>query len=296
MTEGTAAHTVNCNQCGGELHPDEGQIFLTCPFCGSTVFLDKSQVVFHWYLAATLNEEKARGALARWMAGNETVKDLDQKSQVTGSSFEYFPLWYFKHRSLDDREQILLTPAAAISVSEIRRLRLPAGALRKYDESVDSQAHVPSVPLEAALGWLAQQGVPGGQITERFLQHVPLYTFNTPIGLSLTPPWWRRPDRCCEYLPGQRGNPYRTIGVLARWSSSALRASRFWRAGERGRRVSPWYPGLRRLDNRALRCLPWRPGWRRRYERCKLSTVLPARTVGAWCRSRRAGDRYLPVL
>jgi hypothetical protein len=56
----------------GELHPDEGQIFLTCPYCGSTVYLDKSQVVFHWYLAPTLDETQARASLARWMSGSQT--------------------------------------------------------------------------------------------------------------------------------------------------------------------------------------------------------------------------------
>jgi DNA-directed RNA polymerase subunit RPC12/RpoP len=79
------ATRLSCTQCGGELHPDEGQAFLTCPYCGSTVYVDKSQVVFHYYLASTLDEAKGRGFLARWMAGNQTVKDLDQKSRVVGS-------------------------------------------------------------------------------------------------------------------------------------------------------------------------------------------------------------------
>ena len=85
-----------CTQCGGELHPDEGQVFITCPYCNSTVYIDKSRVVCHWDLASTLDENKARANLARWMAGNQTVKDLDKKAQLTGSTFEYFPLWYFK--------------------------------------------------------------------------------------------------------------------------------------------------------------------------------------------------------
>ena len=67
------ANVFPCTQCGGELHPDEGQIFLTCPYCESTVYLDKSRVVFHWYLASTLDDQKARTNLARWMGGNETV-------------------------------------------------------------------------------------------------------------------------------------------------------------------------------------------------------------------------------
>jgi DNA-directed RNA polymerase subunit RPC12/RpoP len=166
-----------CSQCGGELHPDEGQIFLTCPYCASTVFIDKAQVVFHWYVAPTLDESRARAALARWMAGNQTVKDLDQKSRITSVQFEYFPLWYFKHRGEDGREEIILEPAAAISISELRSLNLPAGDLRKYDPDLDAQAHAPSVPLEAALGWLEERGLPAGQVAERALVHIPLFTF-----------------------------------------------------------------------------------------------------------------------
>ena len=135
---------VSCTQCGGELHPDEGQLFLTCPYCNSAVYLDKSKVVFHWYLAPTLDEGKARGALARWMAGNQTVKDLDKKAQIVGSTFEYFPVWYFKRRDPDGREQVLLEPAAATAISEIRHIQLPAGDLRKYEGGLDAQAHTPT--------------------------------------------------------------------------------------------------------------------------------------------------------
>jgi hypothetical protein len=171
-------NVVSCAQCGGELHPDEGQIFLTCPYCSSTVYLDKTQVVFHWYLAPTLDEQKARGALASWMAGNQTVKDLDKKASVLGGSFEYFPVWYFKHRSSDQQEQIILEPAAATSVSEIRNLRITAGDLRKYDPSLDTQAHPPSVPLQAGLSWLKEnKGFPAEEIVEKSLVHLPLYTF-----------------------------------------------------------------------------------------------------------------------
>jgi hypothetical protein len=168
---------ITCAQCGGELHPDEGQAFLVCPYCGSSIYLDKAQVVFHWYLGATLDEANGRSALARWMAGNQTVKDLDKKSRIVGMKFEYFPLWYFKRRTSEGQERILLEPAAATSVSELRRLDLPAGDLRKFESSIDAQAHPPSVPLDAALGWLEGRGIPGDQVIEKALVHIPLFTF-----------------------------------------------------------------------------------------------------------------------
>lgn len=171
------ATTLLCTQCGGELHPDEGQIFLTCPYCGSTVYLDKERVVFHWFLAPTLDEKKAGASLARWMAGNQTVKDLDKKAQITGEAFEYFPVWYFKRRSPDGKDDIFLEPAAATSVSELRTLKLPAGDLRKYDSAVDPQARPPSVPLETARGWTLERQPSSEKIAEQALVHIPLYTF-----------------------------------------------------------------------------------------------------------------------
>jgi ribosomal protein S27AE len=169
---------LNCPQCGGELLADHGQVFLTCPYCKSTVYLDKSQVVFHWYLTPTLQENQARGALARWMAGNQTVKDLDKKSQVVSSSFSYFPLWYFKKRDTKGQERIYLEAAAAISVSELRNLRLPAGDLKRYDDTIAAQAQTPSVPLATALGWLREHhGIGRAEVQEQALVHVPIFTF-----------------------------------------------------------------------------------------------------------------------
>ncbi|NLG72174.1 MAG: hypothetical protein GX495_09065 [Chloroflexi bacterium] len=173
----TLAQALTCTQCGGELHPDEGQIFLTCPYCGAAVFIDKSRVVFHWYLAPTFDEEKARASLRRWMAGNQTVKDLDQKARIVSAAFEYFPVWYFKTQPENGPEITAIEPAAAISISELRQLKLLAGDLRKYDSSLDSQAHTPTVPLQAALDWLSQGQLPAGEVKEQALVHIPLFTF-----------------------------------------------------------------------------------------------------------------------
>ena len=216
-------HQTQCTQCGGELHPDQGQIFLTCPYCSSTVYLDKSQVVFHWYLAPTLDEGQARQALFRWMAGNQTVKDLDKKSQVTEVKFQYFPIWYLKRRQANGsslaagKEDILLEPGAAISVSELRNLKLPAGDLRKYTSQLDAEATAPSVPLDTALGWLEERQIPRAEIVERALVHIPLYSYK-----------YRYRDS--EYLalveggtggvvanifPAKAEAPYQTIAVIS---------------------------------------------------------------------------------
>ena len=141
--ENTSSTILSCTQCGGELHPDEGQSFVTCPYCSATVFIDKARVVFHWFLSPTLDEQSAATSLARWMSGSQTVKDLDKKSKITGSEFRYFPLWYFKWRTDQDREEIALEPAAATSVTELRRLSLPAGDLKRYESSLNADSESP---------------------------------------------------------------------------------------------------------------------------------------------------------
>ncbi|NLG95753.1 MAG: hypothetical protein GX491_00175 [Chloroflexi bacterium] len=167
----TIAPTLTCTQCGGELHPDEGQSFLNCPYCGAAVYLDRSRVVFHWYVAPTISEQEAAGELYRWMSGSQTVKDLDKKARVTGQSFQYFPVWYIRRAGA---EAVKLVPAAATSLTELGQLRLPAGDLRQYEPSLDGQSLPPSVPLEAALEWA---GGEGAGIAEMALVHIPVYFF-----------------------------------------------------------------------------------------------------------------------
>jgi DNA-directed RNA polymerase subunit RPC12/RpoP len=169
-----SATALNCTQCGGELHPEQGQLFLTCPYCSATVYLDKSRVVFHWSLAPTLDENQALGALARWMAGNQTVKDLDKKARLVGTAFQYFPVWYLKYKR-QGQEHISLEPAAAASVSELRHLPLTAGDLRRYEPSLEPQSQSPTVPLEAAQSWL-KQSQDGAEIVENSLVHIPIFT------------------------------------------------------------------------------------------------------------------------
>jgi len=166
---------LKCTQCGGELHPDEGQSFLTCPYCAATVYVDKAQVVFHWYLRPTLTAEQSAAALARWMSGNQTVKDLDKKSQVTERTFQYFPIWYFKAGNKNNKNEVIrIKPAAATSITELNQLNLPAGDLIKYDSSVDADATEPTVPLDAARSWMDQSK---DEIRESSLVHIPVYTF-----------------------------------------------------------------------------------------------------------------------
>ncbi len=215
MASTAPATELTCTQCGAELHPDEGQVFVTCPFCSATVYVDKAQVVFHWYVAPTLNAAEAQAALRRWMSGSATVKDLDQKSQVSGQAFRYFPLWYFRWKN-GQQEQISLLPAAATSVTELANLQLPAGDLRPYDASLDSDSEAPSVPLEAGKDWFLQ-GRPKADIAETALVHVPIYIFKyTFRGSSYTAVVDAASGSVLANIyPAKVEMPYRLVGGVA---------------------------------------------------------------------------------
>jgi len=150
-----------------------GHRFVTCVFCGTTLFVDRAQVVFHYRLPPLLAQEEAMAALKRWMAGNDTVKDLDRKSRIGDLEAISFPVWLF--RSSDSgAERVFFEPAAPTPVPQVTDLSIPAGRLEPYRPEDDEMRVVDvQVPLETARGWLEQREV--GPIHETALVRVPFW-------------------------------------------------------------------------------------------------------------------------
>ncbi len=166
---------LKCTQCGGQLHPEEGQRFLECPFCSTSVYIDPSKVVFHWYLKSNLDESAAKSILLRWMSGKETAKALPEEAQIFDVEFQYFPLWFFKTLR-ESQEVIFLQPAAATGTTELRRLTLPGGDFESVRNAVMKNTKPPTVPLETALDWVRGE-TPNLQFLEIALVHIPIYNF-----------------------------------------------------------------------------------------------------------------------
>jgi hypothetical protein len=110
------------------------------------------------------------------MSGSQTVKDLDKKAQVVGQSFEYFPIWYFLIND-HNTEKVLLQPAAATSITEIKQLSLPAGDLKPHNSAIESQSVAPTIPLDAAKAWTMSRSTLGSQVKQSSLVHIPIYIF-----------------------------------------------------------------------------------------------------------------------
>ncbi len=171
--------TVACPQCGGENVLPSGTALLLCTFCGASIFVDRSQVVIHYRVPRLIDEPQARESLRRWMAGNDTVKDLDRLATLGALTPLSFPMWLFRFQD-GGGESVVVEPAAATPIGELADLDLPAGKLEPFgtgEERVESIAV--TVPLGTAKGWLTQRTAlkPGaaGQLAEQALVHVPLW-------------------------------------------------------------------------------------------------------------------------
>ncbi len=168
---------ILCRQCSAPLPVEQGTQFVICEYCGTTNHVDKGRTVLHYAVQSTVRENEAEASLRRWMGGNETVKGLDKQAQIAKPTFQHFPMWLIRV-SQGGQEVIYLEPAAALSVSELKHVTIPASDLEPYDHTMDPDAVEATVPYKAMLGWLGgEHSVEEKDITELSLVHIPIYIF-----------------------------------------------------------------------------------------------------------------------
>lgn len=198
---------LQCPQCGAETPLPSGERLLTCAFCDAALYVDRSGLVSHYRLPRLLGCDEAERELRRWMAGNQTVKGLDEKAEDVRLAALSFPLWMFRLRT-PGGEVVRAQPAAATTEPALADLQVPAGELEPWrapgeagGEAAGTSPGSPeaagaggeaardgagsrdgvetvaaTVPLETAREWLRQQADgPQAEITETALVHVPLW-------------------------------------------------------------------------------------------------------------------------
>lgn len=177
MASVPAPAQILCRQCSAPLPIEQGTQYINCEYCGTTNFVEKGKLVFHYAVRTTVREDEATAALRRWMAGNETIKGLDREAQIDRPVFQHFPMWFVR-TTRDGKEEVYLEPAAALSVSELKHLSIPAADLEPYDQAYDETAVTATVPYNAMVGWLKEEhGLEGSEIKEVSLVHLPTYVF-----------------------------------------------------------------------------------------------------------------------
>lgn len=208
---------ILCRHCTAPLTVPPGSQFVICGYCQTTNYLDKSQVVLHYVVRETVRPSDAEANLRRWMAGNATVKDLDNKATLEGATFELFPMWMVRAQK-DGAEQVVMEPAAALSVSELKGVKVPASALEPFDYSTSSPVVTATVPYNTMRQWLAtEHQIQPDQIRELSLVHLPIYHCK----------YRYQNQRYTAVVDGATGQvfanlfpskweaPYQTLGILA---------------------------------------------------------------------------------
>lgn len=117
---------------------DTGVKFVKCPYCASQIYLDRSGAGFYYALPYMVKENDAIGMFKRWAAGSTKAKDLDKLAQVAGVKRQYFPVYMFK-RDLNGVEQVFIETAGSTTLPGLHSLKVPAGDLKIFDPSFDTQ-------------------------------------------------------------------------------------------------------------------------------------------------------------
>jgi hypothetical protein len=176
--------TLSCPQCGGAITPGTGERVVRCGFCDAALFVDRAGVVGHYVLPWRLDVETAAANLRRWMAGNQTVKDLDRKATIGGGEAITFPLWLFRLATARG-EATVVEPAAPTPIAGLADLAIPAGELVPFRGNPEGVLATPAaVPLDTARGWLGERvgREASARVSETALVEVPLWRFTYQYG------------------------------------------------------------------------------------------------------------------
>ncbi len=167
---------VTCTQCGAALEPRADERLIKCPYCSTALVLDGSATLFHEMMLPTVGAEQAATHLRRFLAGRDTVADLDRKARLGSSHLEYFPFWAFTVHD-GGREQVVLEPAAPSALQGLQGLELPPGTTRPA--SVEAALGVPviepEVPAATAREWLVSRRGKDLSVRKTVLYHLPIH-------------------------------------------------------------------------------------------------------------------------
>lgn len=166
---------VACSQCGAKITIEDGKRFITCPFCRSSLLVEKDRTFECFYLEHRRNDIWARAFLL------SQLKDAGITDEPKGLTieFSYFPIWHITHSDGVSFAQ----PAAHTAHTEISSFRIPAGDLIYYDREKDDLGETaePTIPPEAATHWTKGDRDQIDGLTRLWLVYLPIYFFSFTI-------------------------------------------------------------------------------------------------------------------
>ncbi|MBN1883708.1 MAG: hypothetical protein JW885_16215 [Deltaproteobacteria bacterium] len=166
---------VACSQCGAKIDIEDGRRFITCPFCRSSLLVEKDRTFECFFLEHKRNDIWAKVFLL------SQLKDagIDDEPKDLAIEFSYFPIWHITHSDGVSFTQ----PAAHTTHTEISSFRIPAGDLIYYDREKDDLGETaePTIPPEAATHWTKGDRDSLNGLVRLWLIYLPIYFFSFTI-------------------------------------------------------------------------------------------------------------------
>ncbi len=129
---------TNCPKCNARVEFEVGTKFTKCSYCSSQIYIDRSGAGFYYIIPFSVQEKDAVGLFRRWAAGPTKAKDLDKRAQLAGIKRQFFPVYQFK-RDVDGKEEIRIEPAGSTTLPGLHSLKVPAGDLKIFDGSFNTE-------------------------------------------------------------------------------------------------------------------------------------------------------------
>ena len=127
--------TIKCIRCGAPVEFDPSSKFVSCSYCSSQIYIDKSGAGFYYYLVFKTSRDAAEGIFRRWCAGSKMAKDLPQEAKIFSVKAKYFPVYTFK-RNVNGQEVIYVEPAKNTTLPGMHSLKVPPGDAKIFDSNV----------------------------------------------------------------------------------------------------------------------------------------------------------------
>jgi hypothetical protein len=150
------------------------------------------------------------------MAGNQTVKNLDSKAQITETTLQLIPLWLVRAKQ-KGVEKVVIEPAVALPILQLLETSIPAASLMPFDHSVSQDALEPTVPYDTVIKWLKEnQKIEQNEISEVSLVHLPIYVCKYQFdGRSYTAVVDAASSKVfADVFPSKWETPYMTIAAV----------------------------------------------------------------------------------
>lgn len=160
---------VLCSQCGAKIEIYKDKKFLTCPYCRSSLILERDRTFECLFLEHSKNDIWASGALLSRLK-QSGIRSVPKDIKI---DFRYFPVWHITFHDGTTKTQ----PGAKTIHTEISSVKIPAGDLKHFEEGRFPHEKVspPTIKQEMASLWTRDLGESDRNVERLWLVYLPIY-------------------------------------------------------------------------------------------------------------------------